>query len=82
MHHSLLGSTLHNLKLERATDRGLIVPDRIRFILGDVETLNDALDKAALATENLFDVCISNGAFCLVPDKRKALEKHINNDCV
>ncbi len=59
---------------KRAIDRGLAVPECIRFIRGDVEKLSDALEKANLATDNLFDVCISNGAFCLVPDKRKAFE--------
>ncbi|KAL7453678.1 hypothetical protein ACHAWC_005337 [Mediolabrus comicus] len=59
----------------RAIDRGLVVPDRIRFIRGDVEKLSDALEKASLDTENIFDVIISNGAFCLVPDKRKAFEE-------
>mmetsp|Transcript_3594 Transcript_3594/g.7562 ORF Transcript_3594/g.7562 Transcript_3594/m.7562 type:complete len:783 (+) Transcript_3594:166-2514(+) len=63
-----------NHAMARAIDRGLVVPDRIRFIRGDVEKLNDALAKANLATDNLFDVCVSNGAFCLVPDKQKAFE--------
>lgn len=63
-----------NHAMARAIDRGLVVPDRIRFIRGDVEKLNDALAKENLDTDNLFDVCISNGAFCLVPDKRKAFE--------
>ena len=62
----------------RAVDRGLIVPERIRFLRGDVEKLSDALGKANLATDNLFDVCISNGAFCLVPDKRRAFENVFN----
>ena len=45
---------------KRAIDRGLAVPECIRFIRGDVEKLSDALEKANLATDNLFDVCISN----------------------
>jgi arsenite methyltransferase len=64
-----------NHAMTRAIDRGLLVPDRIRFIRGDVEKLSDALEKAGLDKENLFDVAISNGAFCLVPDKRKAFEE-------
>eukprot|EP00986_Skeletonema_menzelii_P010037 scaffold4726_cov142-Skeletonema_menzelii.AAC.4 len=63
-----------NHAMARALDRGLVVPDRIRFIRGDVEKLSDALAKANLAADNLFDVCISNGAFCLVPDKQKAFD--------
>jgi len=63
-----------NHATKRAIDRGLVVPERIRFIRGDVESLDDVLEKANLAADNLFDVCISNGAFCLVPDKRKAFE--------
>mmetsp|Transcript_24625 Transcript_24625/g.35244 ORF Transcript_24625/g.35244 Transcript_24625/m.35244 type:complete len:783 (-) Transcript_24625:44-2392(-) len=63
-----------NHAMARAVNRGLVVPDRVRFVRGDVEKLNDALVKANLDANNLFDVCISNGAFCLVPDKRKAFE--------
>ena len=63
-----------NHAMARAIDRGLVVPDRIRFIRGDVEKLSDALEKASLDS-GIFDVIISNGAFCLVPDKRKAFEE-------
>ena len=63
-----------NHAMARAVDRGLVVPDRMRFVRGDVEKLNDALAKADLPANDLFDVCISNGAFCLVPDKQKAFE--------
>jgi len=55
----------------RASERGYSVPQRIQFIRGDVENLDEAF-----ATKNFlmgtFDVCISNGAFCLVPNKSKA----------
>jgi protein-L-isoaspartate O-methyltransferase len=58
----------------RARDRGYEVPARLRFIQGDVETLQSVLAKNNVPSEGLFDVCISNGAFCLVPDKKKAFE--------
>ncbi|KAL7544118.1 hypothetical protein ACHAWF_007514, partial [Thalassiosira exigua] len=56
---------------KRAAERGYIVPQRVRFIRGDAEKLDEALAANNLHPEK-FDVCISNGAFCLIPDKRKA----------
>ncbi|KAL7464259.1 hypothetical protein ACHAXS_004598 [Conticribra weissflogii] len=57
---------------QRGKERGYSVPNRLRFLRGDVETLEDAFDRANIQMENAFDVCISNGAFCLVTDKEKA----------
>jgi arsenite methyltransferase len=59
----------------RAIDRGYTVPQRIRFLRGDVEELDEALSLGNMSAENVFDVCISNGAFCLVPNKVKAFQK-------
>ena len=57
----------------RAMDRGLDVPRRVRFIRGDLEKLEDAFaSENILPMLGMFDVCISNGAFCLIPDKYKA----------
>jgi SAM-dependent methyltransferase len=60
-----------NHSMKRALARGYNVPKCIQFIRGDVEKLEEAL-----LTKNMsmgtFDVCISNGAFCLVPNKVKA----------
>ncbi|KAL9188818.1 hypothetical protein ACHAXT_007196 [Thalassiosira profunda] len=57
----------------RASARGYTVPEKCRFVHGDVENLD-----AAFSANNLqmgqYDVCISNGAFCLVGDKQKAFE--------
>ncbi|KAL7488950.1 hypothetical protein ACHAW6_014539 [Cyclotella cf. meneghiniana] len=58
----------------RAKERGYAVPERLRFLHGDVERLQEILSKHNVPSENAFDVCISNGAFCLVPDKRKAFQ--------
>jgi uncharacterized iron-regulated protein/2-polyprenyl-3-methyl-5-hydroxy-6-metoxy-1,4-benzoquinol methylase len=58
---------------KRAAARGYGV-ERLRFIQGDVENLQAVLSKHDLPPENNFDVCISNGAFCLVPDKKKAFQ--------
>jgi SAM-dependent methyltransferase len=55
---------------KRASERGYDVPRRIQFIRGDVEKLEDAFLSKNLSL-GTFDVCISNGAFCLVPDKMK-----------
>eukprot|EP00536_Pseudo-nitzschia_multiseries_P004642 jgi/Psemu1/10445/gm1.10445_g len=41
------------------------------FLQGDAEHLSDALHKHGIG-ESHFDVCISNGAFCLIPDKKRA----------
>ena len=59
---------------KRAMERGYDVPRRLRFIRGDVESLGETFAVENLPSENVFDVCISNGAFCLVPDKRKAFQ--------
>lgn len=60
-----------NHAMKRASARGYSVPRGIQFIRGDVEKLEEALLKKNVPME-MFDVCISNGAFCLVPDKTKA----------
>ena len=60
-----------NYAAKRASERGYNVPKRIQFIRGDVEKLDEAFSNNNLQMET-FDVCISNGAFCLVPDKLKA----------
>eukprot|EP01046_Picozoa_sp_COSAG06_P001271 COSAG06_NODE_41_length_30044_cov_24.608382_4_plen_117_part_00 len=46
---------------ERATERGL---SQCQFVVGDME--QQPFDDAS------FDVVISNGGFCLCPDKRRA----------
>lgn len=56
---------------QRAKDRGCD-PGRMRFLEGDAERLEEKLPEELKAS---FDVCISNGAFCLIPDKRKAFEQ-------
>ena len=58
-----------NHATKRATERGYRVPDKIQFIKGDIEKTNKDYPKFLM---NMFDCCISNGAFCLVPDKHKA----------
>lgn len=55
---------------KRASERGYDAPRRIQFIRGDVEKLENAFLSKNLSL-GMFDVCISNGAFCLVPDKIK-----------
>ena len=60
-----------NHATKRASERGYNVSKRIQFIRGDVEKLGEAFFKNNLQMET-FDVCISNGAFCLVPDKHHA----------
>lgn len=62
---------------KRAIERGYNVPHRIQFIRGDVEQLDGELAEKGLPMET-FDVCISNGAFCLVPDKAKAFTNVFN----
>jgi len=60
---------------KRAKERGYDVPRRIRFVRGDVEKLEEAFSSVGdtmPAMMGMFDVCISNGAFCLVPDKHVA----------
>ena len=63
---------------KRAKERGYDVPRhnyrRIRFVRGDVEKLEEAFSSVGdiMPTMGMFDVCISNGAFCLVPDKHGA----------
>ena len=47
------------------------VDDRVVFFHGDAERLSKALQD----TSNKFDVCISNGAFCLIPDKGRAFRE-------
>eukprot|EP00391_Amoebophrya_sp_Ameob2_P006979 CAMPEP_0178991758 /NCGR_PEP_ID=MMETSP0795-20121207/5717_1 /TAXON_ID=88552 /ORGANISM="Amoebophrya sp., Strain Ameob2" /LENGTH=791 /DNA_ID=CAMNT_0020683525 /DNA_START=116 /DNA_END=2490 /DNA_ORIENTATION=- len=39
----------------------------LKFMTGDIEKLSSLIIEP-----ESFDVCISNGAFCLIPDKRKA----------
>mmetsp|Transcript_22737 Transcript_22737/g.46112 ORF Transcript_22737/g.46112 Transcript_22737/m.46112 type:complete len:756 (-) Transcript_22737:125-2392(-) len=58
----------------RALQRGYN-PNQVQFIAGDAEKLDEALQ--ALEAPK-FDVCISNGAFCLIPDKRKAFMQVYN----
>lgn len=58
---------------KRAAERGYRVPEKCRFLRGDVEKL-DAAFAANNVTMGQFDVCISNGAFCLVPNKQRAFE--------
>ena len=58
-----------NHATKRATERGYRVPDKIQFIKGDIEKIHKDFPKFLM---NKFDCCISNGAFCLVPDKHKA----------
>ncbi len=60
-----------NHAIKRASARGYSVPQCIQFICGDVEELEQALMSKSIPM-GTFDVCISNGAFCLVPDKAKA----------
>mmetsp|Transcript_44958 Transcript_44958/g.137313 ORF Transcript_44958/g.137313 Transcript_44958/m.137313 type:complete len:789 (-) Transcript_44958:97-2463(-) len=57
----------------RAEERGCD-PARVRFLVGDAERLKDALARAGYGPAS-FDACISNGAFCLIPDKRRAFEQ-------
>ena len=66
-----------NHAMKRAAERGYVVPQRIQFIHGDVEKLGEAFSAKNLAMGK-FDVAISNGAFCLVPDKKKAFENVFN----
>ena len=58
-----------NHATKRASERGYRVPDKIQFIKGDIEKIDKDFPKFL---SNKFDCCISNGAFCLVPDKHKA----------
>jgi SAM-dependent methyltransferase len=60
-----------NHAMKRASARGYSIPQCIQFICGDVEELEQVLTSKNIPMET-FDVCISNGAFCLVPDKAKA----------
>ncbi len=58
----------------RAEARGVV--DRVRFQYADIEKLADHLRKEHFLIElPAFDVAISNGAFCLAPDKRKAFQQ-------
>ena len=59
---------------KRAKERGYDVPRRIRFVRGDVEKIEEAFSSVGdiMPAMGMFDVCISNGAFCLVPDKHGA----------
>jgi len=72
----VVGVDLAESEVKHATKRGIArgysVPNRLRFLRGDVETLEEAFGKANVPMGNEFDVCISNGAFCLVTDKEKA----------
>lgn len=61
-----------NHATKRAIERGYC-PQCFQFIRGDVEYLEEALSTHNLKM-GVFDVCISNGAFCLVPDKKKAFQ--------
>jgi len=58
-----------NHATKRATERGYCVPEKIQFIKGDVEKIDKDFPEFLM---NKFNCCISNGAFCLVPDKHKA----------
>jgi len=58
-----------NHATKRANERGYRVPDKIQFIKGDIEKIDKDFPKFLM---NKFDCCISNGAFCLVPNKHKA----------
>ena len=60
--------------IKRAKERGYDVPHRLCFIRGDVEKLDEAFTRLGVPFENKFNVCISNGAFCLVPNKRDAFQ--------
>jgi 2-polyprenyl-3-methyl-5-hydroxy-6-metoxy-1,4-benzoquinol methylase len=75
----LAPSEVHHA-MKRAKARGYQVPQRINFINGDVEKLQDALVKNGV--DSKFDVCISNGAFCLVPDKKKAFQNGEHLKCI
>jgi len=44
------------------------------FIQGDAEKLSDAMQRNNLQ-ESKFDACISNGAFCLIPNKKLAFRQ-------
>lgn len=44
----------------------------MKFQYADIEKLSKILDSKEVET---MDVAISNGAFCLIPDKRKAFEE-------
>jgi len=46
----------------------------VSFIQGDAEKLSSALKRSSLS-EIQFDVCISNGAFCLIPGKKVAFQQ-------
>lgn len=50
---------------KRAKERG--ISDRVSFVLGDMEKMS--------FTDNEFDVVISNGAFCLAPNKKAAFSE-------
>lgn len=46
----------------------------VSFIQGDAEKLSSALKRCG-TPDVQFDVCISNGAFCLVPRKKQAFQE-------
>ena len=58
----------HSQAMARAEDAA-----NLTFIHGDAERLGDALARQDQPAG--FDACISNGAFCLIPDKRKAFQQ-------
>lgn len=73
----VVGVDLAPSEVQHATKRAAIrgyETERLKFIHGDVEKLHDALSKHGVPSKDSFDVCISNGAFCLVPDKKKAFQ--------
>lgn len=51
----------------RAEERGLVATGRCKFVEADMESLPFA--------DCVFDKIISNGGFCLVPDKKKAFQE-------
>ena len=52
---------------KRATERGL--GDKLHFIQSSIEDIGDKLES------DQFDVIISNGAFCLLPNKKKGFSE-------
>jgi len=70
----VVGVDLADSEVRHATKRASARrydPNRIQFIRGDVEKLEEAFASKNISMST-FDVCISNGAYCLVPDKAKA----------
>ena len=64
---SVRGVDLAEKEVRHATARAVALRlSRVEFVSGDIERLGDVCEPATI------DVVISNGAFCLVPDKPKA----------